>query len=383
MPPANGGASRPQSRLSHPSCCPAFWLSDVLTEGLILLVSTAQGTIGVQPAALMGGTMVSLVEAAMREQEKIDPSLRSKCMLVCDEFQTVTGANWEGMLAEIRKYGGALVLATQSLTRLDTPERKLKAGILGNIGVILAYQMSAEDAHIVAPEMDSERVQDRFLVNANPHNCYARITSDTKVYPAFSMHTLPPPDVTRGSTRAVDVVLEDSKAYTVDWQSARIRLNDEVDRQLSVANKVEGPGGDSDGGRGGRGGDGRGGGGRGGDDRGGRGSGPGPGASGGAAGAVEDNGAASKATLDRLEELLADRRDLRERRPGSAFEEAKARGETPFQSESTALGPGDKVVVEDMTMAGPFRGFRKADVDSSNLGDELKKQLLNMALHNE
>ena len=240
MPPANGGASRPKSRLSHPSCCPAFWLSGVLTEGLILLVSTAQGTIGVQPAALMGGTMVSLVEAAMREQEKIDPSLRSKCMLVCDEFRTVTGANWEGMLAEIRKYGGALVLATQSLTRLDTPERKLKAGILGNIGVILAYQMSAEDAHIVAPEMDSERVQDRFLVNANPHNCYARITSDTKVYPAFSMHTLPPPDVTRGSTRAVDVVLEDSKACTVDWQSARIRLNDEVDRQLSVANKVEG-----------------------------------------------------------------------------------------------------------------------------------------------
>ena len=62
------------------------------------------------------------------------------------------------------------------------------------------------------------------------------------------MQTLPPPDVTRGSTRAVDFVLEASKAYTVDWQSARTRLNDEVDRQLSVANKVEGPG-DSGGGR--------------------------------------------------------------------------------------------------------------------------------------
>ena len=45
-------------------------------------------------------------------------------------------------------------------------------------------------------------------MNANPHNCYARITSDTKVYPAFSMSTLPPPDVTRGTTKAVDAVLE-------------------------------------------------------------------------------------------------------------------------------------------------------------------------------
>ena len=145
------------------------------------MVSKSQGAIGGQPAALMGDTMVSLVEAALRDQGKIDPSLRAKCMLVCDEFQTVAGANWEGMMAEIRKYGGSLVLATQSLARLDTPERKLKAGILGNIGVLLAYQMSAEDAHIVAPEMDSEGVQDRFLVNANPHNCYARITSDSQV----------------------------------------------------------------------------------------------------------------------------------------------------------------------------------------------------------
>ena len=67
------------------------------------MVSKAQGTIGVQPAALMGGTMVSLVEVAMRLQEKIDPSLWSRCMVVCDEFQTVTGSNWEGMLAEIWK----------------------------------------------------------------------------------------------------------------------------------------------------------------------------------------------------------------------------------------------------------------------------------------
>ena len=53
-------------------------------------------------------------------------------------------------------------------------------------------------------------------MNANPHNCHARITSDTKVYPAFSVRTLPPPDMTRGSTKAVDAALEASRAYTVD-----------------------------------------------------------------------------------------------------------------------------------------------------------------------
>ena len=200
-------------------------LSDVLTEGLVLLVSTAQGTIGVQPAALMGGTIVSLVEAALRDQERLDPSLRAKCLMVADEFQTITGANWEGMLAEIRKYGCSLMLATQSLERLDTSERKLKAGILGNVGVMVGYNMSADDAHILAAEMDDERVQPRTFVNLDPHHCCVRITSDTKCYPAFSMKTLPPPDLVEGSLASEEAVLAASVDYTVDCAEVRQRLH--------------------------------------------------------------------------------------------------------------------------------------------------------------
>ena len=68
---------------------------------------------------------------------------------------------------------------------------------------------------------------------------------------------------------------------------------------------------------------------------------------------------------------------------GSAFEGAKARGEAPFHGTDTddAVGAGGRVVVADKIMSGPFRGFRQAEVDSSSLGDELKKTLLNMANH--
>ena len=223
-------------------------LSDVLSEGLVLLVSTAQGTIGVGPAALMGGTMVSLVESAIRDQESLPPSKRAKCLLVCDEFQTVTGANWEGMLAESRKYGCSLMLATQSLARLDTPERKLKAGVLGNVGCIVGYQMSAEDARIVAPEMDADRVQENFLVNLHPHSCYVRINSDTKCYSAFSMSTLPPPDMTRGSDEAERAVVAASAAYTTDWKEARERMNKEISERLGFLEPPTAGGGEGGGG---------------------------------------------------------------------------------------------------------------------------------------
>lgn len=201
-------------------------LQDVLKEGQVLLVATAQGTIGAQPAALLGGTIVSLIDDAMRRQEELDRSERNRCLLICDEFQTVTGANWEGMLAEIRKYGGSLMLATQSLARLNNGERKLKEAVLGNAGFLVAYQMSAEDARIMAAEMDSERVSEQFLVNLNPFSCYVRINSDVKAYPTFSLRTLPPPDDVSGSDESVQAVVAGMPVYTHTWEKAIAMVNE-------------------------------------------------------------------------------------------------------------------------------------------------------------
>ncbi len=202
--------------------------SDILSEGLVLLASTAQGTVGKGPAALMGGTIVSLMESALRDQENLPPSQRARCLLVCDEFQSVTGADWESMFAEGRKYGLSMMLATQSIARLDTQERKLKAGVLGNVGVIIAYQMSAEDAHIISAEMDSDRVSGNMLVNLLPRHCCVRIVSDIMTYPAFTMSTLPPPDVTHGSDDSVEAVLEASREYTMDWDEAWARMEEDA-----------------------------------------------------------------------------------------------------------------------------------------------------------
>ena len=213
-------------------------LSDVLSEGLVLLVSTAQGTIGIGPAALMGGTIVSLVDSALRAQENLDPSERSRCLLVCDEFQAVTGADWEGMFAESRKYGCSMMLATQSIVRLDSSDRPLKAGVLGNVGVIVGYQMSADDARVISAEMDSERVPEQLLVNLNPRHCCVRINSDTTCYPAFSLRTLPPPDLSHGSDAAVNAVLRASEVYTVDYAEVRERMDREVEQWLDSGSKL-------------------------------------------------------------------------------------------------------------------------------------------------
>ena len=202
--------------------------SDILKEGIILLVSTASGTIGQGPAALMGGTIVSLLDSALRQQERLPPSERNKCLLIADEFQTVTGTNWEGMLAEVRKYKCSLMLATQSLAVLDTPERNLKAGIMSNTACLIAYQISAEDAYVVSHQMGHERVTDTDLVLLDPYCCYVRITTADRSLPVFSLKTLPPPEMEHGRQESVDAVVSGMHSYTVDRQEALRIINQEA-----------------------------------------------------------------------------------------------------------------------------------------------------------
>ena len=202
--------------------------SDVLRRGLIVLVSLSRGVIGKEPAALMGGTIVSLVDSAIREQEKLPPSRRAKCLIIADEFQTITGTDWEAMLAESRKYGCSLMLATQSLAVLDKPERKLKSGIMSNIACLIAYKISAEDADLVSHQMGATRVSSEDLVNLDPHCAYVRITTAKTSLPVFSLRTLPPPELEHGSDAALEAVERAMYDYTTDRPEALARINNEA-----------------------------------------------------------------------------------------------------------------------------------------------------------
>lgn len=218
--------------------------SDVLRDGKIVLVSLASGTVGKEPAALMGGTVVSLLDSALREQEKLPPAMRSKCLLIADEFQTITGTDWEGMLAEVRKYGCALMLATQSLAVLDKPERKLQDGIMSNTACLVSYQISAKDADIVSHQMGHLRVTDTDLVSLDPHHAYVRITTADKSLPVFSLKTLPPPELEHGSDAALAAVESAMYEYTTDRLEALARINSEALNFVMGADEKVGTSGD-------------------------------------------------------------------------------------------------------------------------------------------
>src|SRR5438128_9206632 len=70
------------------------------------------------------------------------------------------GADYEAILSELAKYGANLILATQSLTRLETLDRdqgrSLRATVFANLDGLFAFHTSAEDARYLVRELGGE-----------------------------------------------------------------------------------------------------------------------------------------------------------------------------------------------------------------------------------
>ena len=109
-------------------------LRKVIHEGGVLLVSTSQGTVGRDVAALVGASLLNLVDAVIREQGSLPLNRRRGALVVVDEMQSMPGVDYESMLSELGKFGASFVLATQSLAKLDDLSRTMRDTLLANVG---------------------------------------------------------------------------------------------------------------------------------------------------------------------------------------------------------------------------------------------------------
>ena len=158
-----------------------------ILEGGVLLVSTAQGTAGRDVAALVGASMLNLVDAVIREQGSLPLERRRGALVVVDEMQSMPGVDYESMLSELGKFGASFVLATQSLAKLDDLSRTMRDTILANVGCLAVFQVAGSDARHLVWELGKDRVSEDDIVSLPVHQCYVRATVGTERMDAFSM----------------------------------------------------------------------------------------------------------------------------------------------------------------------------------------------------
>ena len=190
-------------------------IRETILDGGVLLVSTSQGTVGRDVAALVGASILNLVDAVIREQGSVALRERRGALVVVDEMQTMPGVDYESMLSELGKFGASFILATQSLAKLDDLSRTMRDTLLANVGCLAVFQVAGSDARHLVWELGKDRVTEEDIVSLPVHHCYVRATVGTERMDSFSMEVRKPET---GDRDGADRIRKASSVYTVSAQ---------------------------------------------------------------------------------------------------------------------------------------------------------------------
>jgi len=195
----------------------------VFAQHKILLVNTAAGVIGSDAAGLLGAVILDALNVAVREQASLpDASRRARGTVIVDEFQSIPGVDYAAFLAELQKMGANFILATQALRQLDKLDPALTATVLSNADTLFVFQTSAEDARVLARELD-EAVEPVDIINLPAHSCYVKTQRGKERLPVMHVETLP---IAQGAPRMTEQILQGMLRYT--------RSMDQVERDRAA-----------------------------------------------------------------------------------------------------------------------------------------------------
>ena len=183
---------------------------EIFSGHRILLVNTATGILGQDAAGLLGAVILESINATVREQSAIlDAHERARGTIIIDEFQSIPGVDYAALLAELQKMGANFILATQTLKQLEALSPTLAATILANVDTLFAFQVSAEDAFVLARELD-EAVTAVDIINQPSYSCYVKTQRGRERLPVMHVETLPPQ---AGDERIAEKILQGTLRY--------------------------------------------------------------------------------------------------------------------------------------------------------------------------
>ena len=142
-----------------------FDVERILAEGRILLINLAKGRFGANVSALLANQIVSRFKLAAMKRGDLPPEQRTPYYLYVDECHNLPGDNFMELLAEARKYGLGLVLATQYASQLKSSAgagNNLLSAIVGNVGTTVIFRLGQEDAaqigQILYPQFNAQDI---------------------------------------------------------------------------------------------------------------------------------------------------------------------------------------------------------------------------------
>jgi hypothetical protein len=135
---------------------------------------------------ILGALLAARIGLAGLARADRSPSSRHDFYVYLDEFHIFATVSLSTMLAELRKYRVSLILANQYLAQL---EQDVREAVMGNIGTLVCFRVSAVDAAYLAREMEPVFAGVDLIALPNRH-IYLRLMIDGQMSKPFSAETI-------------------------------------------------------------------------------------------------------------------------------------------------------------------------------------------------
>src|SRR5690606_24486991 len=197
-----------------------FNIRQIMDEGKILIVNLSKGLIGEDNASILGAFMVTKIQLASMSRSDIERiEDRRPFYLYVDEFQNFATDSFATILSEARKYGLNLTVANQYISQMSETVRD---AVFGNVGTIISFRVSADDAPILAKQFEPQFEALDLLQMHNRHFIINMVINGEKS-PAFSATTLTLPPAQSDNSH---LIVEHTRRHYS-------RLRAEVEKEIS------------------------------------------------------------------------------------------------------------------------------------------------------
>lgn len=194
---------------------------ELMDSGKIVIFKLAQGRLGTHAVDIMMAQIVARFRLAAMSRADVPHDQRRPFLLYCDEAHAICDENIADMLSQCRKYSLGLVLATQYARQLE--KKGVLQAVLGNIGTLAAFRVSAEDAKLLEP-IFSPFVSAQDLIDCPSWSGYMRLHSIRMPSSPFSFRVAPPV----GKSADLDWARELGEQSRARWGVSA----DEIDQQI-------------------------------------------------------------------------------------------------------------------------------------------------------
>ncbi len=163
-----------------------FNFREIMDNKKILLMKISKGLLGDENAQILGGITLTKIYQAAMSRSNIPENQRVDFCLYIDEFNNFATDTFDEFMSESRKYGLNLTVTNQYLSQLNS---NMRNSIFGNVGSMICFRVSGEDAETLAREFEP-RFTPRDLVNLAVRDFVIKMSIDGEVKDAFSGRTL-------------------------------------------------------------------------------------------------------------------------------------------------------------------------------------------------